>query len=268
MFYCKEHLGCTGQNIEIYSEDQNLSYEICNDCGLIWRAKKSEAVNKKYEQEYFDSKKYDKRRDHKVKKSGWLIDLARLKNADIKRLLEVGCSIGYTLEAAQKRSIPHLGIDISKYAVDYCTNRGLTASNKTLEELIAENKKYDLIYMQHVLEHFENPFDVLQQCRTLLNDNGLVLILVPNSKYARAEKKRGKHRFYSINGVGTEHFVYFNYRTIKTVLESQNFKVVLQNYPVFTGRYFSIVFFLNRLFRRMTSWLNADQELLVIAQKN
>lgn len=268
MFYCEEHLGCSGQNIEIYSEDQNLVYEKCNDCGLIWRSKQSENFNKNYEQDYFESKNYDKNREHKVKKSGWLIDLARLKNSKLQSLLEVGCSIGYTLEAAQKRNIAHLGIDISKYAVEYCTKRGFNASNQSLDELNDAGEKYDVVYMQHVLEHFENPFEVLQKCNSLLNSNGLLLILVPNSKYSRAAKGRGKHRFYSLNGVGAEHFVYFNYNTLGKVLESQNFTVVQQNYPVFTGRYFSAEFFLNRLFRRLTGLFNADQELLVIARKN
>jgi len=267
MYKCREELGCTGKNIQLYSKDGTLKYDICNDCGLIWRSVDSMNLSKLYEQNYFDSKKYNKRRKHKVKKSGWLIDLARTKHTNLRSLLEVGCSIGYTLEAAKKRNIDHLGIDISNYAIETCKKRGLNAEISSLNDLIAAKKKYDLIFMQHVLEHFEDPFETLLNCYNLLNDQGLIMILVPNSKYNRAVKKKSKHRFYSLNGVGAEHYVYFNYSTIQKVVEAVGFKVIQKNYPVFISSFFSVEFFLNRLFRRLLTVVAADQELVLIACK-
>lgn len=267
MHKCKKNLGCSDTNYSLYSQDGDLKFEKCNDCGIIWRSQDSISISKDYEQEYFDSKKYDSRRKHKIKKSGWLIDLAALHNKKMNSVLEVGCSIGYTLEAAKKRSLKHLGIDISKFAVDYCNKIGLNASNATFNDLQTEGFKCDLIFKQHVLEHFENPFEVLKNCHKLLNKDGLILILVPNSKYYRAHKQREKHRFYSKEGVGAEHYVYFNYSTLSATLEATGFKVVQMNYPIFTGKYFSLDFFANRFFRKMLSLFNADQELLVIAKK-
>ncbi|NQU52829.1 MAG: class I SAM-dependent methyltransferase [Bacteroidetes bacterium] len=264
---CVTKIGCTENSFTNYSKDGDLKFEKCDDCGLIWRTEDSMALSKDYEQEYFDSKKYDKRREHKVKKSGWLIDIANLHHKNINSILEVGCSIGYTLEAAKNRGIKHLGIDISKFAVDYCNNIGLNASNATFDELKADGKKVDLIFKQHVLEHFKDPFNVLKDCHELLNEQGLILILVPNSNYKRAHKNREKHRFYSKKGVGAEHYVYFNYTNLTSVLEACGFKVVQKSYPIFTGKYFSFDFFINRLFRKSLILFNADQELLVVAQK-
>jgi len=267
MYKCTKRLGCSGKNISPYSTDGELKYEVCNDCGLIWRSADSMHLTKTYEQVYFDSKKYGKRRKHKVKKSGWLIDLARVNHPALKSLLEVGCSIGYTLEAAKNRNIQHLGIDISDYAVETCKSLGLNAQNVTFDDLKSRKQRYDLIFMQHVLEHFNDPFQTLNDCFELLNDKGLVVILVPNSTYNRAVKKNSAHRFYSINGVGAEHYVYFNYTNIQKVLKATGFEVVQKNYPVFTKKYFSVEFFLNRIFRRLLTFFNSDQELLVIAQK-
>lgn len=264
---CVTKLGCTENNFTNYSKDGDLEFEKCSDCDIIWRTKDSISLSKDYEEEYFDSKNYDKRRKHKVRKSGWLIDLASLHHPNIKSILEIGCSIGYTLEAAKNRFIKHLGIDISKFAVDYCNKLGLNASNSTFDELITSGEKFDLIFKQHVLEHFEDPFKVLQDCHQLLRKNGLILIMVPNSNYNRAKKKREKHRFYSMAGVGSEHYVYFNYTNLKEMLHTTGFKVVQQNYPVEAGKNYSFYFFLNRLFRRSLSFFKADQELLVIAQK-
>jgi len=260
-------LGCSDSNVSAYTQDEELKFVQCDNCDIIWRSKDSSQITKPYEQDYFDSKKYDKRRKHKVKKSGWMLDLASLNHSSINSMLEIGCSMGYTLEAAKNREIDHLGIDVSEYAVKFCENIGLNASNAGLAELKEVGNKFDLVYMQHVLEHFKNPFEVLQDCNDLLNKNGLILIMVPNSEYGKAKKQKEKHRFYNQKGVGAEHFVYFNYTNIEKVLNASGFKVVQQNYPVFTGKYYDFDFFMNRLVRKALGCFNSDQELLVIAEK-
>jgi 2-polyprenyl-3-methyl-5-hydroxy-6-metoxy-1,4-benzoquinol methylase len=265
---CSSILRCNPLNKISYSRDGELEYIRCNDCGLIWRSSGSRHITKEYDAVYFDSKKYERNRQHKIKKSGWLLDIALGLNPRIYSILEVGCSLGNTLEAARNRNLNALGIDISNYAVQYCINQGLKAEHKTLEELHAEGLRFDLIFMQHVLEHFEDPFRVLNQCRKLLNQNGLLLILVPNSRFGKASRLREKHRFYSQKGVGSEHFVYFNYSSLRKVLESQNFKVLQQNYPFRVKGLFSLEFFFNRIFRRSLSLVHADQELLVVAGRS
>ncbi|NQU51025.1 MAG: class I SAM-dependent methyltransferase [Bacteroidetes bacterium] len=267
MHKCVEQLGCSGGNIIPYSRDKELGFDLCNDCGIIWRSIDSIHISKIYEQVYFDSKKYNNKRKHKVKKSGWMIDQARIHNSGISDILEVGCSLGYTLEAAKNRRINHLGIDISDYAIDFCNDIGLNAKKYSFDELKQTRQKYDLIFMQHVLEHFEDPFLVLKDCFDLLQEKGIVLILVPNTKYKRAVKLNAKHRFYSLKGVGAEHYSYFNYENLRLVLQASGFEVIQENYPIFTKDFHSIEFFANRLFRRLLSVFNYDQEILIIARK-
>jgi 2-polyprenyl-3-methyl-5-hydroxy-6-metoxy-1,4-benzoquinol methylase len=265
---CSSTLQCNPLNQTSYSHDGELEYIRCNDCGLIWRSPGSLHLTKDYDEAYFASKKYAGNREHKIKKSGWLLDMAlSLHPGGIQNILEVGCSLGNTLEAAGIRNLKSLGIDISPYAIQYCREHRLNAENKSMDELLAEGLRYDLIFMQHVLEHFEDPFRILSICNKLLNQNGLLLILVPNSRFGKAVRLREKHRFYSQTGVGAEHFVYFSYTSLQKVLESQNFKVLQCNYPFRVKRSWSLEFFLNRIFRRSLSLFNADQELLVIARK-
>jgi len=267
MCKCNIYLGCSSENKVLYSRDDTLEFEKCNDCGIIWRASDSMTMTKPYDQSYFDSKKYEKRREHKVKKSGWLLDIALKLNPDISKILEVGCSIGYTLEAAKRRNLNHLGIDISNYAVEFCKSKGLNAELYSFDDLKKKGERFDLLYMQHVLEHFEDPFDTLKKCHNLLNANGCIVILVPNSLYKPARKKKERHRFYSKKGVGTEHYAYFNYANLQKVLNVSGFEVVQKNYPLFLNGIFPIEFFLNRIFRRLLSVFNQDQELVVIAKK-
>lgn len=245
-----------------------MIYHQCNDCGIIWRDPASFHMEKEYDQNYFDSKDYEQNRQHKISKSGWLIDLALSLNPNISSMLEVGCSLGNTLEAAKLRGVDHLGIDVSSFAVEYCRKHGLNASNQTLEQLVDENQKYQLIYIQHVLEHFQDPFQVLRMVHKLLDAQGLLVILIPNSNYSRAKKLRASHKFYSKDGVGLEHYVYFNYQNLIRSLEQLNFITVQKNYPLRPLSRDSLGFYINRLGRLALSVFNLDQELVLVAQSD
>ena len=268
MSICSDYLHCNPENQQEYARDSALVFQKCNDCGIIWRSPDSVDITKNYDEFYFESKNYEKNRTHKIKKSGWLITLASRFNRNLTDMLEVGCSVGNTLEAARQLGIGHLGTDISQFAIDYCSSRGLNARKTTMEQLLEEGFKFDLVFMQHVLEHFPDPFDVLLKCNRLLRVNGLILILVPNSLYKRASRGRGGHRFYSMMGVGSEHFVYFNYQNLNKVLTVTGFEIKQNNYPLFLRGNDSAWFFLNRLFRRGLSFFRVDQEILIIARKS
>ncbi|NQU84756.1 MAG: class I SAM-dependent methyltransferase [Mariniphaga sp.] len=267
MFPCNKYLGCNPTNNEIYSKDGELEYWICEDCNLIWRSSNSMHITKDYGQTYFDSKKYASKRKHKVKKSGWLLDIALGFKPHIVNMLEIGCSLGYTLEAAKQRNIIALGTDISKYAVNYCCSLGLNAENKSNENLLNEQQSFDLIFMQHVLEHFPDPFEILFKCNQLLNKNGLIFLMVPNSNYRNAKKLKEQHRYYSINSVGSEHYVYFNYTNLNISLQNTGFKPIQNNYPSLIKGKNNPEFLVNRIFRKSLSLFDSDQELLLVAQK-
>jgi hypothetical protein len=51
-------------------------------------------------------------------------------------------------------------------------------SSLSLDDVL--NKKYDIITLNHVLEHLENPFDVISLLRERLNETGMIVILVPD----------------------------------------------------------------------------------------
>ena len=51
---------------------------------------------------------------------------------------------------------------------------------KTFSELNKINKKFDVITLYDVLEHVENPMQLLSKIRDLLNKNGLIFIYSPN----------------------------------------------------------------------------------------
>jgi SAM-dependent methyltransferase len=100
---------------------------------------------------------------------------------------------------------------------DFKEKYGLDVFNDYLENYTPE-KRYDVILMRHSLEHFENPLEVLGKINELLNDDGVVLLVVPNIDCL------GRYLF------GTDwewvlpwHCNFFNPKSIKRILASAGF---------------------------------------------
>ncbi len=195
MILCTKYLGCNPDNQFIYSTDHNLKFIKCTDCGLIWRAPESMNLLKEYDKIYFASKNYAKNKRHKIKKSEWLIRIAQNFIPEIKSLFEVGCSIGNTLQAAKNLDIYHLGTDVSDFAVNYCKKNGLNAEKLTIEQVADNRERFDLIFMQHVLEHFSNPFETLSLCHRLLKKKRTNSDSCAKFRLQKSTKKKGKTPF-------------------------------------------------------------------------
>lgn len=86
-----------------------------------------------------------------------------LAGKDISDCIDVGCAMGHMLSLLLKITGSAVGIDISQTAVDRCRARGLLAFR---EDLLEHRNKYDLVFSDGLIEHFEDfrPF-VAGLCR-------------------------------------------------------------------------------------------------------
>lgn len=99
-----------------------------------------------------------------------------------KKVLEIGCMYGYLLEALGAKNINAEGIELDKTAVEHGLKNGLKVSQTSVEDFVKTGSKtYDLVVLSHVLEHLREPEIILQKLKPLLNQNGLLVIAVPNS---------------------------------------------------------------------------------------
>jgi len=99
------------------------------------------------------------------------------------KVLEVGCGSGDRLVALRKLGWKVEGQEVDPVAVKYCREKqGLHVFSDRLEELLEDEGKYDVILMSHVLEHVENPDELLRNCLRLLKPGGKLLLTTPNIK--------------------------------------------------------------------------------------
>lgn len=100
-------------------------------------------------------------------------------------ILDIGCGTGHSLFDLHSCGFTNLhGVDpyISKSISYDC---GIQINKCELE---AVQGKYNLIMLNHVFEHLENPLDTLIAARRLLADEGQILIRIPLSDSHAAEK--------------------------------------------------------------------------------
>jgi 2-polyprenyl-3-methyl-5-hydroxy-6-metoxy-1,4-benzoquinol methylase len=107
-----------------------------------------------------------------------------LNNHHRKRVLEIGCGKGRFINALIKNGFDAHGIEPSLRSYEEARKRGYDkVFNCTIQQLhtLPElNKKFDFIVLWHVLEHLENPQNIIAQLKEFLSPAGSLIIAVPN----------------------------------------------------------------------------------------
>lgn len=140
-------------------------------------------------------------------------------------LLDVGVGGGELLATAKELLFNVEGLEIVKNQADHVAKLlGIDVYSCDFLKYQSE-KRYDVITMGDVIEHIENPIDVVQKAYDLLSDQGVFWISTPNFHSAFSQFSKFKDPMW----VEAGHLQYFSYDSIKTLLENYNFQIVDYN---------------------------------------
>ena len=73
------------------------------------------------------------------------------------------------------------GVEINPSAVEAARARGLDVAQGTIEDIAPPPGGFDLVLLNHVLEHVTDPLRVLRRARLLLAPAGRVRVVTPNA---------------------------------------------------------------------------------------
>jgi SAM-dependent methyltransferase len=173
-----------------------------------------------YDAEYFA--RYERRRRRRVAKARRQI-LDAIEVAPPGRLLDVGCSLGYALEAARSLGIEASGVDVSAHAVEACTRLGFDAHLAGLDALPFEDASFAVVLLKHVFEHTPTPRSTLAELRRVLVPGGAAFFAVPNLEYFKARRPETSRFF---RGEAAEaHYVYYTPATLSRLVEKEGLRV-------------------------------------------
>jgi SAM-dependent methyltransferase len=105
-----------------------------------------------------------------------------LSNIPPGRLLDVGCGNGMRMLQFQRAGWIVEGQEVDPEAAKIA--REITAASVysgPLESLNLPDNSYDVITMNHVLEHVHRPVDLLKECGRILRPGGIMVAVTPNA---------------------------------------------------------------------------------------
>ncbi|HVK62781.1 MAG TPA: class I SAM-dependent methyltransferase [Bdellovibrionales bacterium] len=139
------------------------------------------------------------------------------------RLLDVGCALGHCGKAAKDLGWDTYVTDVSPFAVNEAArNFGLKASVAPIDSLPFEDRAFDCITLFDVIEHVSDPLSFLKEIRRTLRSDGIVQISTPDISSFTARIMGSKWYHYKPG----EHLLYFNRKTLTSVLEVSGFEVI------------------------------------------
>lgn len=129
------------------------------------------------------------------------LNLLNLLNSYIeikyKNILDIGCRDAAYFDVLKEKNINCYGIDISEKSVNYALskNRNVILGDASELSLYFQNIKFDLILSNHSFEHFLYPKKILEECYSILSNNGFFVIKIPNEGDKIKNKKTLAHVF-------------------------------------------------------------------------
>jgi 2-polyprenyl-3-methyl-5-hydroxy-6-metoxy-1,4-benzoquinol methylase len=110
-----------------------------------------------------------------------LTEIERL--APGKRLLDIGCSVGFFMETAQNRGFEVTGIEFSKVAISMAVsavkNRIICGNVNTL--LAETGTQYDVVTAFDIIEHTQDPVAFINDVNRCLAPGGLLVMTTPDT---------------------------------------------------------------------------------------
>jgi len=156
------------------------------------------------------------------------------------RCLELGVGEGWSLAALRAAGAHVEGVDYSNHGLSKWNPQladALTVGvpEREMDRMAAEGRRFDLLWLDNVLEHVPRPEDFLRRARGVLEPGGLLLIEVPNDNSPL-------HRYLAANGLVErpfwqaypEHLSYFTSETLARLLDAHGFEVVdrMGDFPI------------------------------------
>lgn len=203
----KNKFSCFGYDILYRMVNDKFSVFSCRDCGAMFvepfpsRKKTSEYYPKNYYsydtssyQGFFENLKKKIVKYHTEPEAKFsffdklLIMIFKNKFSGVPlykkengKFLDIGCGSGVNLKTTREYGWEAHGIELDEKAVEYAKSQGLNVQRASLEEAQFFGNKFDCIRIWHVFEHLTDPNGVMKKISEILNDDGEILMAVPNT---------------------------------------------------------------------------------------
>ena len=165
-------------------KNKNISVSRCKKCDFVYLDHQLSKLQDLYNENYWEAEntindkveKYNESQYFRIKKTINIIKKYS-KNKTVC-ILDVGCGDGRFMKSA-KSFFEVSGIEFDKKMKLSVIDKNLDIRYGKFEKMTFK-KKYDIVFLSHVIEHLPNPNLYLKKIHQILKPSGLLFILCPN----------------------------------------------------------------------------------------
>lgn len=132
------------------------------------------------------------------------------------RVLDLGCGNGYRLGLLKALGWDVVGVEIDPVSRAIAQKSGYTVYGEELSKVAFPDNSFDAVIMCHVIEHLDDPFEVVKECLRVLKPGGRFVATTPNALSLG-------HRYFNSNWYALDpprHLHLFSTRSIKLFVQS------------------------------------------------
>jgi len=140
-----------------------------------------------------------------------ILEYGQIRKSDV--VLEIGSGLGTLLERipAEKK----FGLESNNYAVKECQKKKLNVKKDSgVSKLPYEDNSFDVVIMNEVIEHIENPKKAVLEIRRILKKTGRYIITTPN-------------RTFLVKNLAESHCSEMSYRQLEQLVLGAGMKITL-----------------------------------------
>ncbi len=180
-------------------------------------------------------------------------------------LLDVGCGVGQLIAAANDRGYQGSGCDVSQWATNYARSLGLDVHTGRIDELEYPTASYDVVVLNHTLEHIAELRVFLQELHRILADDGILVVGVPN--FGGLFSTLMRSRWAGL--LPDQHYWHFTAGTLRQLLTVAGFSVKKIYVEPHIHRHQHLVKNIAlRALSQLATWTRSSDDLLAIACKS
>jgi len=151
----------------------------------------------------------------------------------LKTFLEIGCGEGnFSHLVKNTYSAEVWGIEANDKAASIARGKIDHLVSGTIEENISRlpDSFFDCIVMNDVIEHLVSPWDVLEQLKGKLDNNGVIVLSIPNFRFWKNLREivvHGEWNYVESGILDRTHLRFFTYKSILKMMRELRFEVVV-----------------------------------------
>ncbi len=210
-----------GADAAVAPEYASIPLHRCPECGFVFADERdAERLRDLYGDEYFEeypggeayrADEGQRRFEARVRRD-WVRGMR-----ESGHVLEIGAAGGYFLDEMRQAGYEVHGVEPSVGMAAFARDElGVDVRAGFVEDVELPDGKFDVICAWHVLEHLREPRTALRRLRSVLADDGLLLLEIPNIESTVA-RRRGTDWF---NLDPAHHVAFYNPWNLGVLLES------------------------------------------------